>query len=32
MITSGNKLLIGSILLFVSIAVSKTSARFGEST
>ena len=32
MITSGNILLIGSILLFVSIAVSKTSARFGVPT
>ena len=32
MITSGNVLLIGSILLFVSIAVSKTSARFGVPT
>ena len=32
MVTSGNILLIGSILLFVSIAVSKTSARFGVPT
>ena len=32
MITSGNILLIGSILLFVSIAVSKTSTRFGVPT
>ena len=32
MITSGNILLVGSILLFVSIAVSKTSARFGVPT
>lgn len=32
MITSGNILFIGSILLFVSIAVSKTSARFGVPT
>ena len=31
-LTSGNILLIGSILLFVSIAVSKTSARFGVPT
>ena len=32
LLTSGNILLIGSILLFVSIAVSKTSARFGVPT
>ena len=32
MVTSGNILLIGSILLFVSIAVSKTSTRFGVPT
>ncbi len=32
MITSGNILLVGSILLFASIAVSKTSARFGVPT
>ena len=31
-LTSGNILLIGSVLLFVSIAVSKTSARFGVPT
>lgn len=32
LLTSGNILLVGSILLFVSIAVSKTSARFGVPT
>ncbi|MBR3858968.1 MAG: potassium/proton antiporter [Bacteroidaceae bacterium] len=32
LLTSGNILLIGSVLLFVSIAVSKTSARFGVPT